>query len=317
MNPESKINALLFNPIAQIRWQWRILIFFFFTLILSNLLSVYYALYVPAVPLTSSEHDAVTLIHFTGWLAGVSFVTWLVLRFLDKRPWRSIGLSFHPEWGRELLFGILLGLLMPVVLLALLFPWGFISVDVQPVEFIDFGRSLILNMLIWAAAAFWIELVLRGYFLQTMAEGMGKIVASVFVSLMYAVIQTQMQSDAIVNGMNIALSGFIFTICYFRTRALWTGIGIQWSLNFVQNFILGVPVLGVRSSVACLQVDVHLRNIAVGDYFGMEQGLIASLILLSCIYYLLQSKQLAISETVRKIKFEALSIPFLKSKKQP
>ena len=57
-----------------------------------------------------------------------------------------------------------------------------------------------------------------------------------------------------------------------------------------------------------------MRNIAVGDYFSIEQGLIASLITISCIYYLLQSKQLTISETVRKIKFDALSQPFLKLK---
>ncbi|KAB2880289.1 CPBP family intramembrane metalloprotease [bacterium] len=314
MNPDGKVYQFLFNHIAQIKWQWRILIFFFFLFVLSNFISVFYAVYLPALPATAPGHDFRTLMHLVGWLIGISMLTIAALKILDKRSWRSIGLSFHAEWIRELIFGLLLGMLMPVVLLILLLPWGFISLTPQPVAFLDFIGGLGMNILIWAVAAIWIELVLRGYFMQTMAEGMGKIVAAIFVSLMYALIQTQFHIDEILNGVNIALLGFVFAICYFRTRALWTGIGVQFALNFIQNFCFGTPVYGIRPSYSLFKAEVGLRNIAVGDYFSIDQGLIASLITISCIYYLLQSKQLTISETVRKIKFDALSQPFLKSK---
>lgn len=315
MSPDGKMYRFLFNHIAQIKWQWRILIFFFFLFVISNLVSVLYSLYLPALPSVSIEHDVITLIHFSGRLVVVGLLTWLVLRFLDKRPWRSIGLSFHMEWKRELLFGLLLGSLMPWVILVMLLPWGFVSASVQRVEFIYFISDLALNVLIWLIAAVWIELLLRGYILQTMAEGMGKIVAAIFVSLMYALIETKFHTDQLVNTLNLAMLGFVFSICYFRTRALWTGIGIQFSLNFMQNFVFGAPVYGIRPSYSLFRVDVSMRNIAIGDYFSIEQGLIASLIIISCIYYLFQSKQLSVSDTVRKIKFEALSQPFLKLKK--
>lgn len=315
MNPEGRVYQFLFNHIAQIKWQWRILIFFIGLLIISNFISVFYDVFMPGFHDLSIKHDISTLVHFSGWLAGVALLTWAVLRILDKRHWRSIGLSLHSEWKRELVFGMLLGSLMPIVLLLMLLPLGFVSFSIPSSELLELISSFVINIMIWAVAAVWIELVLRGYFLQTMAEGMGKIVASIFVSLMYALIQIQFHTDEIVNGINLALLGFVFSICYFRTRSLWTGIGVQFTMNFIHNFIFGVPVYGILSSNSIFRIEVGLRNIAVGDYFSMEQGLIASLISISCIYYLFQSKQLTISETVRKIKFEALSQPFLKLKK--
>jgi uncharacterized protein len=315
MSENGRIDRFLFNHLGQVKWQWRVLVFFLLSVLLSKFIIAFYEVFIPAKPVTATGHDPVTLIHFAGWLIMIGLLTWILLRFLDKRPWRSIGLSFHAEWKREFTFGALLGALMPVILLILLLPWGFISVSVQPVELLPFVTSLALNILIWLTAAVWMELLLRGYFFQTMAEGMGKIVATIFVSLMYALIQTQFHTDELIQAVNLAALGFVFSICYFRTRALWTGIGMHFALNFMQNFVFGTPVHSTRSFYSLFEVDIALRNIAVGDYFGMEQGLVASLLILSCIYYLFQSKQLVISETVRKIKFDALSTPFSKPKK--
>ena len=315
MNPEGKIYQFIFNHIAQIKWQWRVLLYFVLSTVLAGLISALYGVFLQPVSPDPFVHDLITLVHFTGSLAGVWILTWTLLRLIDKRPWRSIGLSFHPEWTREFLFGVLLGALTPLVLFVLLLPWGFVSLSVQSVEVMTFIISLVLNVLIWITAAIWLELVLRGYFLQTMAEGMGKIVATIFVSLMYALIRSQFHTDQLIPALNIAALGFVLSICYFRTRALWTGVGIQFSMNFIQNFLFGTPVQGVRSSYSFFKIEVLSRNIAVGDYFSMEQGLIAFLILVSCIYYLFQSKQLVISETVRKIKFDALSKPFFVVKK--
>ncbi|MBL7995920.1 hypothetical protein JNM05_11175, partial [bacterium] len=132
MNPDGKVYQFLFNHIAQIKWQWRILIFFFFLFVLSNFISVFYTVYLPALPVTASGHDFRSLIHVAGWLIGISVLTFAALKILDKRSWRSIGLSFHAKWIRELIFGLLLGMLMPAVLLILLLPWGFISLTPQP-----------------------------------------------------------------------------------------------------------------------------------------------------------------------------------------
>lgn len=315
MHPDGKIYQFFFNHIAQIKWQWRVLVYVALSLIVATFISAFLAVFLPPDNSLSFERDLITLIHFSCSLAGIGCLTWALLRFLDKRPWLSIGLSLHSEWKRELIFGILLGALMPMVLFVLLIPWGFITVSVQSVEFVDFLISLSVNTAIWITAAVWLELVLRGYFMQTMAEGMGKIVATIFVSLMYALIRIQFHADQFVLGLNIAGFGFVFSICYFRTRALWTGIGIQFSLNFIQHFLFGIPLLGVRPFYSLFKVEVQSRNIAVGNFFSMEQGLIALLIIVSCIYYLLQSKQLTISETVRKIKFDAMSKPFLTIKK--
>jgi membrane protease YdiL (CAAX protease family) len=315
MNPDGKIYQFFFNHVAQFKWQWRVLVYFFLSLIVANFIAAFLDVILPAVSTSSPGHDLITLIQFAASLTGVWLLTWALLKFMDKRPWRSIGLSFHPEWKREFIFGILMGSLIPFVLFVLLLPWGFISVSVRPVAFFNFIVSLVLNVCIWITAAVWLELVLRGYFMQTMAEGMGKIVATIFVSLMYALIRIQFHTDQLILGLNVAALGFVFAICYFRTRALWTGIGIQFSMNFIQNFFFSTPVQGVRSSYSLFMVEAQSRNIAVGDYFSIEQGLIAFLITVSSVYYLYQSKQLVISETVRKIKFDALSQSFFSTKK--
>ncbi len=314
MSPDSRMYQMLFNHIGQIKWQWRALAFFILSLLLSNFIAVLYGLYLPKES-ASIAQDLATLIRFAGWLFGTVFVTWFLLARLDKRPWNSIGLSLHPEWKKEFSFGVLLGILMPLVLFILLWPWGFITVSVRPVEWLDFFLDLAVNTCVWFTAALWTELLLRGYFLQTMSEGMGKIVAAVFVSLMYALIRIQFHPDQIITAINTAAFGFIFAICYFRTRALWTGIGMQFALMMVQNFVFGVPLYGVRPFYSLLEISTSGRNVAVGNYFGLEQGLVATLILLSTLYYLVRSKQLSVSEEVRKIKFEALSRPFFTVKK--
>lgn len=54
-------------------------------------------------------------------LPTVLIISWLWVRYLDRRPSASLGLYFHPWWWKELSWGLFLGAFIDVIISALLY----------------------------------------------------------------------------------------------------------------------------------------------------------------------------------------------------
>jgi hypothetical protein len=86
---------------------------------------------------------------------------------------------------------------------------------------------------------------------------------------------------------NTLLVGVVFAIAYLRTRALWFPWGLHFSWNASMGLIFGLPVSGIDD----FSVLVHARARGpvwfLGGGYGMEGGLLGTLLLLFGLCYVL------------------------------
>jgi uncharacterized protein len=98
-------------------------------------------------------------------------VTWVVTRFIDKRPLQSVGLGFHDRTLTELMQGVVLGTVMMGVIFAVLVSLGMAQFQLKVLTI-----QQALGMTAFCLAEFTLvavneEVMTRGYLFQTLAEG--------------------------------------------------------------------------------------------------------------------------------------------------
>ena len=114
----SQFMLIFFGP-KRLRSGWRILLFVISSLALATALTflknrVLYGAWRPTEEISIAREIAVFAVLLTSWL---------LVRYIDKRPFTSLGLHFHPWWGKELAWGSSLGALLVFMIDALLFTW--------------------------------------------------------------------------------------------------------------------------------------------------------------------------------------------------
>lgn len=310
MAAKNNINPFIYNELGQIQWFWRLLAFFPIYLILTKLIQVWFQVYDPksADPLLETVW---LTIRFGCQAAAVLLLTWIALTVLDKRRFDSFGLSFHERWTKEVVLGILLGFALTFLALGLVSLLGTVSLSAQPFDWVDLTALIVLQLILWLLASISVEAFLRGYVLQVISEAQGKIFASLFLSFLSAILYTQFRPELWIHGVNMAVWNLIACVFYFRTRTLWASIGLQASAAFFQQVFFGSPVFDIHPTFSLFHVELTGRNALTGDYFGVQQGLLAGSVLVVTLYYLIHTKQLQVADSVRKAKYEALTKPFV------
>lgn len=307
--------SIFLNEIYQLKWYWRVLFFFvlLFTttnLVFSKLVAQFF------IDTKDFQRDGYQLIIWIGLLIITFAYTWLSLKILDKRKFKSIGLAFHSEWKRELMFGLLLGAIFTLSLVFFLWIGQYVTIQTTSSDLMTAASGTILSITLWICVSLFSELIFRGYIMQTMSEGLGNIAATIFMSICYGVFQGLTSQGNILPVINTALFGFIFCIIYFRTRSLWIPVGHHFSYQFIQSYMLGAPVSGIVTTFSLFKTIEGTPEWITGGRYGLEGGGVATVLLLGLLYYVSQSKQLRITETMRKIKYEALTTPFYLPKAQ-
>jgi hypothetical protein len=107
------------------------------------------------------------------------------------------------------------------------------------------------------------------------------------------------------------MAGVMFSVIYFRTASLWAPMGLHFAWNFVQGYVLGSPVMGVSAASSILVTSVHGAYWVGWNTFGIDGGVAGSFVIAVLLYYVTQSRQLAVTDEMRKIKYAALTTPFI------
>src|SRR6185295_12119244 len=101
---------------------WRLLIFIGAFIALSLLLATVGRVVVVVIGLDEPSRAATfiaELVFRFGLLAAALGAGYFCVRFLEGLPWRSLGLTFHSGWLRDLLFGFAIGFASLVVAVAI------------------------------------------------------------------------------------------------------------------------------------------------------------------------------------------------------
>jgi membrane protease YdiL (CAAX protease family) len=247
-----------------------------------------------------------------GWLAsGLALLFWFSLlllpallglyailtRLLDGRPLGSVGFAFHPRWKNELWTGMIAGTVMMLAVTGAQILLGMVRFSLAPGTA---GRSVVAGvflLLLFMVAAADEELVFRGYPFQRLVDVVGPVFAVIALSALFGVAHLRNPSQTWVSTLNTTLVGVMLAICYLRTRALWLPLGIHFSWNFVQGFVLGLPVSGVVFPAGVLQAKISGPVWFSGGTYGPEGSILCvGVIAAGTVYFFVSRRIFATSE---------------------
>jgi len=239
------------------------------------------------------------LLDIAGWPLGVGvgvflgevlfllLVTFVFVRFLDRRPFASFGFGLRPGWGGELGLGLALGIGMVGSIFLVEWATGMLAIQgIRSQSELDVTRGLfVLGFL----AYFMLqgtgeEIPMRGYLLQALNEWLGPVGATLVTAIGFSLLHifNFLYVDFNLLAMiNIALFGVVAAYAYFVTRRLWLPAALHAGWNFALGPVASLPVSGLayRGLLRTMVRDGSARVFTGGD-FGPEGGVLATVVLL-------------------------------------
>jgi uncharacterized protein len=213
----------------------------------------------------------------------VCLAAWLMIRFIEKRTFASLGFARRRAF-RELGLGIILGILWLAVSLGIAWAAGFVSLQTASISYpwlLGIGVSVLLNALSQ-------EVLVRSYLFQTIRSRSNPVYAILLTSMLFSVLHVGAFKGAFLPAVNVFGAGILFALVYQFTGNVWMPTGIHFTWNYLISPFLGLDV----SSQSPWGVPWHLAalngpELWIGGSFGLEGGLIVSATILMTIGVLL------------------------------
>jgi membrane protease YdiL (CAAX protease family) len=217
---------------------------------------------------------------------------------LDRRHVRDLGLGLDRQWGRDLAFGLVLGVVLPTVVFALQYAAGWVRVTgVMATGSSGLlalaGASPLLGLV--AVAVFFTgvslfeEVLVRGYLLTNVAEGLSGVwrfdhrhalgLATIATAVVFGVLHARNPNAGAVSVLNITAFGVVLGLGYVLTDRLGVPIGLHLTWNTVVGAVYGLPVSGLEVGVSVLATEQRGPDRFTGGPFGPEGGVVALLAL--------------------------------------
>lgn len=197
--------------------------------------------------------------------------TWLMLRFIDHRPFRSLGFALRYAL-RDTVGGLTIGVGMMVACIAVLYAGNW----AHPVANATFAASALgLAAIAMVANTITQEVMVRGYVQQTIQLRFGAVNGIIFSALFFLLLHLGAIRGAILPMVSLFAAGILLGTAYVASGNLWLPIALHFGWNFLQG-----PVLGEKVSGQTLDAGSHLFEVAgppiiTGATFGIEGGLVA------------------------------------------
>ncbi len=199
---------------------------------------------------------------------------WLMLRFVDHRPFQSIGFKAN-RLLREAGVGLLLGTAMLGLALVLVWLGGWLGVrggSGSP------GSAILILGAALLANAVTQEVTVRGYVLQAIETRFGWWKALLWSSIFFVALHGgALAEGAILPVANLFLAGVVFGLAYIVTRNLWLPIAAHFAWNFLLGPVLGLTVTGQSLDGGWQPLSLSGPALFTGGEFGIEGGLAATL----------------------------------------
>jgi membrane protease YdiL (CAAX protease family) len=268
---------IFLNDAGRLRSGWRVLLFCLafvaILLLLATGLRIWYALlhnFAPSIP--HADFIANMIFRLTMLIAALG-AGYFCARVLEGLPWRSLGLTFHTGWLRDLLIGCAIGFASLAVAVGIAATAGGLHFSFGGVG-MALVRSLVGSALLLFGAALAEEALFRGYVLQTLSRAQLTLLGVLLTSVPFATVH--LHNPNVVPGVtfaNTALAGIWLAAAYLRTRSLWFPLGVHWSWNWALGWFFGLPISGIKlvSNSLLRGTDVGPAWLTGGDY-GIEGG---------------------------------------------
>ena len=298
------------NQFGRLRSGWRALIFCLaflaiLLLIVTVLRGVYGALFdLGPFPRLSFLPDLIFRISLLLASLGAGY---LCARWLEGLPWRSLGLTLHQNWLRDLLIGFAIGFVALAVAVGIAAAGGGLRLSFTgTATILPVARSLVGSAFLLCVAALAEEALFRGYPLQTFARARLPWVGILVTLLFFAYVH--LSNPNVMLGMtflNTSLAGLWLGIGYLRTRSLWFPLGLHWAWNWALGAFFGLPVSGMDlvSNPLFRGFDTGPEWLTGGNY-GVEGGIAGTIALVLVTVYTWRTRLVSATPDLKKLTSE-------------
>lgn len=204
---------------------------------------------------------------------------------LDRRRLSDFGFRVDRDWWTDCAFGVALGvaLVLGVFLVGVAAGWFRVVGVAYAVSGRSFTAMAVASLAIFAAVSLSEELVVRGYLLTNLAEGLrlGPVTGRVALALavlvtsgLFGLLHAGNPNATAVSTATIALAGVFLAAGYVLTGELAVPLGLHFSWNYAQGVLFGFPVSGVGLGVAVVRTRESGPDLVTGGSFGPEAGLL-------------------------------------------
>lgn len=270
---------LLYNRHGEWRAPWRLLMFLALGLFLSLQAAFLSSLLVPM----SGDFDPSSGFYYVLLCLAWTLSALFMLRFADRADdsLSAMGLSLHPKVGREVLFGACLGLAVVGLVWVVQWSLGWMVVK-TPGDIDPLGLTTTFALLFFAA--FYEELLFRGYAFQVLLQALGRWPSILITSVLFGVAHNSNPNANWLSLVDTTLAGVLIALTYERSRSLWIPTLLHVFWNFTMGVILGLEVSGLVMPSRLLESELTLagyeHSLWTGGSYGPEAGLLLLLVVL-------------------------------------
>ena len=295
---------IFINDFGRLRSGWRLLIFaaafIALSVLMVTVLRVVFLVIGPRGPSDASKMIA-ELVFRGGLIAAALGAGYFCARFLEGLPWRSLGMTFHSGWLRDLVFGFVVGFASLVVAVGIASKG--LSFSLPVTDWSSIIRSGIASAVLLFVAALAEEAMFRGYGLQTLTRSQLAWLGILLTSVPFALVH--LSNPNVVPGVtfaNTALAGIWLAAAYLRTRSLWLPLGVHWAWNWALGWFFGLPVSGIQLVSNPLLDSQDLGpNWLTGGSYGIEGGVACTIALILFTVFLWKTRWLSATPELKQM----------------
>ena len=304
------MRKIFINQFGRLRSGWRVLIFIVLfiplTIILGSTIRVLYELISAAGPRFPHPAFVLEMISRGGLLLVAIGLGYLCARVIEGLPWRSLGLTFHAGWFRDLLVGSAVGFATLIVAVAIATTARGLTFSLNRTDPMSILTSALGSGALLFVAALAEEAMFRGYVLQTLARAklawLGVLLTSVPFGLAH------LTNPNVVAGFTMAntvLAGVWLATAYLRTRSLWLPLGVHWVWNWALGWFFGLPISGINLVAhPLLNANDTGPFWLTGGSYGIEGGAACTVALILLTIYLWRTSLVSATPDLLKLTSE-------------
>lgn len=201
----------------------------------------------------------------------------LSLRIYERGGLSDIGLGWRSGSYRNLIYGLLGGILSGLAVTGIPVLLGLASVSLDPGARFNLP-ALIFVMTVMIFGAIGEELLFHGYAFQLLLRKLGAFQTLLPVGVLFAAAHANNLSASYLSAFNTFLWGTFLGLCFLRSGDLWLPIGVHLGWNWALP-ILGANVSGFKMGTTGLMLQWNIGPLWSGGDYGPEAGLLTTLVL--------------------------------------
>jgi uncharacterized protein len=281
------LEHLLFSRHGTLRAPWRLSIF------AGAILACVLISAAVVGPLVARLYAAMGL-HFVsvaGWVEVTALLGahWFALRWIDRRPWRDVGLHRAAARPATLARGLALGALVVSVPTTILILVGWLA-PAEPTA-TDWLLPVARITMLLVPAALFEELLVRGYALSVLRDAWGWRWALVATSAAFALLHLQNHGATAHSLAVVALAGLFLGAIRVATDSLYAAWAAHLAWNWMLAAVFHAPVSGYPFEAPGYRYVDAGPDWATGGIWGPEAGLGAVLMMVAVLAYLYARRQ--------------------------